>query len=224
MSEQNEELTQEIVNEIFEQGKSEWDKRLKESGLTQTMFISTNHEGFPVEFLAHYQMAKEGAESQGFTMPVLVEGVEVKLSDADDEDGVSVDIEETVDVESINHSDMVAQLAKPGQDIVDQLTAADAHTLHMAVGISGESGELLDAVKKAVMYRKQIDMENIIEELGDLEFYMEGLRQGLGITREETIEANIEKLGKRYKGHQYSDQQAQDRADKSIEQIQQLDT
>ena len=207
MSEQNEELTQEIVNEIFEQGKSEWDKRLKESGLTQSMFISTNHEGFPVEFLAHYQMAKEGAEAQGFTMPVLVEGVEVKLSDADNEDGINV--------ESINHSDMVAQLAKPGQDIVDQLTAGDAHTLHMAVGISGESGELLDAVKKAVMYRKQIDMENIIEELGDLEFYMEGLRQGLGITREETIEANIEKLGKRYKGHNYSDQQAQDRADKA---------
>jgi len=207
MSEQNEELTQEIVNEIFEQGKSEWDKRLKESGLTQSMFISTNHEGFPVEFLAHYQMAKDGAEAQGFTMPVLVEGVEVKLSDADNEDGINV--------ESINHSDMVAQLAKPGQDIVDQLTAGDAHTLHMAVGISGESGELLDAVKKAVMYRKQIDMENIIEELGDLEFYMEGLRQGLGITREETIEANIEKLGKRYKGHNYSDQQAQDRADKA---------
>lgn len=212
MSEQKE-LTQETVNEIFEQGKAEWDKRLKESGLTQPMFIATNHEGFPVEFLAHYQMAKEGAESQGFTMPVLVEGVEVKLSDA--EDGVSVDIEDGINVESINHSDMVVQLAKPGQDIVDQMTAGDAHTLHMAVGISGESGELLDAVKKAVMYRKQIDMENIIEELGDIEFYMEGLRQGLGITREETIEANIEKLGKRYKGHNYSDQQAQDRADKA---------
>lgn len=213
MSEQKE-LTQEAVNEIFEQGKKEWDARLEASGLSQQMFIATNHEGFPVEFLAHYQMAKEGAESQGFTMPVLVEGVEIKLSDADDE-GVSVDIEDGVEVETINHSDMVAQLAKPGQDIVDQLTAADAHTLHMAVGISGESGELLDAVKKAVMYRKQIDMENIIEELGDLEFYMEGLRQGLGITREETIEANIEKLGKRYKGHNYSDQQAQDRADKA---------
>lgn len=212
MSEQKE-LTQETVNEIFEQGKAEWDARLKASGLTQSMFISTNHEGFPVEFLAHYQMAKEGAESQGFTMPVLVEGVEIKLSDA--EDGVSVDIEDGTNVESINHSDMVAQLAKPGQDIVDQMTAGDAHTLHMAVGISGESGELLDAVKKAVMYRKQIDMENIIEELGDIEFYMEGLRQGLGITREETIEANIEKLGKRYKGHNYSDQQAQDRADKA---------
>jgi NTP pyrophosphatase (non-canonical NTP hydrolase) len=115
---------------------------------------------------------------------------------------------------NINHSDMVAQLAKPGEVIAAEMTGEDAHLLHMSVGISGEAGELLDAVKKAVMYRKDIDRENVIEELGDLEFYMEGLRQGLGITREETIEANISKLGKRYKGHQYSDQQAQDRADK----------
>ena len=51
----------------------------------------------------------------------------------------------------------------------------------MVVGVSGEAGELLDAVKKAVIYRKPLDLENVIEELGDLEFYMEGLRQGLEI-------------------------------------------
>lgn len=114
----------------------------------------------------------------------------------------------------INHSEMVAALAKPGADIVATLTAEDAHALHMAVGISGEAGELLDAIKKAAIYRKPIDRENVIEELGDLEFYMEGLRQGLGITREETIDANISKLGKRYEGFQYSDKSARDRADK----------
>ena len=114
----------------------------------------------------------------------------------------------------INHSDMVKQLAKPGQDIAQQLTPEDAHLLHMSVGVAGEAGELLDAIKKMAIYRKDIDRENVIEELGDLEFYMEGLRQGLGITREETIQANIDKLGKRYQGHQYSDVQAQNRADK----------
>ncbi len=116
--------------------------------------------------------------------------------------------------QNINHSDMVAQLAKPGETIAAEITGEDAHLLHMLVGISGEAGELLDAVKKSVIYRKPIDRDNVVEELGDLEFYMEGLRQGLGITREETLQANIEKLGDRYKGHQYSDQQAQDRADK----------
>lgn len=114
----------------------------------------------------------------------------------------------------IDHADMVKTLAKSGDVIVAELNGHNAHLLHMAVGISGEAGELLDAVKKAAIYNKPIDRENVIEELGDLEFYMEGLRQGLNIAREETIEGNINKLGKRYEGFKYSDSAAQARADK----------
>lgn len=113
-----------------------------------------------------------------------------------------------------DYADIVITLAKKGEVIVNELTGDDAHLLHMVVGISGEAGELLDAVKKSVIYRKPLDRENVIEELGDLEFYMEGLRQGLGITRQETIDANIAKLSKRYEGLQYSDKSAQLRADK----------
>lgn len=116
---------------------------------------------------------------------------------------------------SINFQDMVHVLAKPGADIIATLTPEKAHMLHMAVGVSGEAGELLDAVKKAVVYNKPLDRENVVEELGDLEFYMEGLRAGLGITREETIQGNIAKLGERYKGFTYTDKAAQDRADKA---------
>lgn len=116
---------------------------------------------------------------------------------------------------AIKHNEMVAALAKPGADIVATLSPENAHTLHMAVGVSGEAGELLDAIKKATIYNKPMDRENVIEELGDLEFYMEGLRQGLNITREETIEANIAKLGVRYSSGSYSDKQAQERADKA---------
>ena len=94
----------------------------------------------------------------------------------------------------INFEDMVKVLAKPGEAIIAQLTPDTAHNIHMAIGISGEAGELLDAVKKQAIYNKPIDRENVVEELGDLEFYMEGLRQRLGITREETLVANIAKL------------------------------
>lgn len=117
----------------------------------------------------------------------------------------------------IEFSEMVAKLAKPGQNIIDGLTPEKAHILHMAVGVSGESGELLDAVKKNAVYNKPLDLANVIEELGDLEFYMEGLRAQLGITREQTIEANINKLGKRYASMSYSDEAAQNRADKQGE-------
>ena len=114
----------------------------------------------------------------------------------------------------VTHSEMVAALCKSGEAIAAEMTAGDAHLMHMAIGVAGEAGELLDAVKKAVIYRKPLDRENVIEELGDLEFYMEGLRQGLGISRDECITANIAKLSKRYEGLQYSDGAAQVRADK----------
>ena len=112
-----------------------------------------------------------------------------------------------------NHADMVTALAKPGEAIVKSLTPEMAHNLHMAIGIAGESGELLDAIKKAAIYNKPIDRENVIEELGDLEFYMEGLRQGVGVTREDVLSQNIAKLNIRY-GAKYSDEAAKARADK----------
>lgn len=118
-------------------------------------------------------------------------------------------------MEQINHAEMVRGLAKSGEAIIKDLTPESTHLLHMAVGVSGEAGELLDAVKKVAIYAKPVDRENVVEELGDLEFYMEGLRQGLNITREETLEANIKKLSKRYGSLKYSNEAAQARADKA---------
>lgn len=111
-------------------------------------------------------------------------------------------------------SEMVAALVKNGQDILKELTPEQADLLHMGVGVSGESGELLDAIKKHAIYGKPLDRENIIEELGDLEFFMERIRQIIGVSREETIAANMAKLGKRYSKGTYSNEQAQARADK----------
>ena len=113
------------------------------------------------------------------------------------------------------HQMMVAALMKPGTDILDQLTPQSCNLIHAAMGVSGEAGELLDAIKKAAIYRKPINRENVVEELGDLEFYMEALRSELRITREETLKANITKLAVRYAEFKYSDQAAIDRADKS---------
>ena len=117
--------------------------------------------------------------------------------------------------EDVQFSHMVKALAKSGEAIKAEMTAQNANLLHMVIGISGEAGELLDAVKKAVIYQKPLDIVNVIEELGDLEFYMEGLRQELRITREETLQATIDKLAVRYKGLKYSDTSAQERADKA---------
>lgn len=122
-------------------------------------------------------------------------------------------------VERSLHSEMVEALCKSGELIRSELTAQDAHNLHMIIGVSGEAGELVDCVKKAIIYRKPIDMENLIEELGDLEFYMEGLRQSFGITRSQTLSHNIAKLSKRYEGLKFTNEAAQLRADKQHEPI-----
>lgn len=115
----------------------------------------------------------------------------------------------------IDHPSLVRALCKKGIAVKEELTHLTAHLLHMAVGISGESGELLDAVKKAAIYNKPLDLVNVIEELGDLEFYLEGFRQGLGLSRDDILAQNISKLSTRYNSGEYSNQQAIDRADKS---------
>lgn len=112
------------------------------------------------------------------------------------------------------YDEMTAALSKNGSEIIKELNPTKADLLHMAVGVSGEAGELLDAVKKATIYNKPLDHENMIEELGDLEFYMSRIRQIIGVTRDEVLEHNYKKLSKRYSAGKYSNEQAQDRADK----------
>lgn len=87
--------------------------------------------------------------------------------------------------------------------------------LHAAVGLAGETGELIDAVKKAWAYGKPLDRENVIEELGDVAFYLVAACNTVGITLREVIAANVDKLLKRYPNGIYSDQAAIARADKS---------
>jgi NTP pyrophosphatase (non-canonical NTP hydrolase) len=114
----------------------------------------------------------------------------------------------------MKHAELVKALAKPGEVIASEMTAHNAHLLHMILGASGEVGELLDAIKKSVIYQKELNFENVVEELGDIEFYLEGLRQGLGIARETCLEHNIAKLSVRYASMSYTDTAAKDRTDK----------
>ena len=113
---------------------------------------------------------------------------------------------------------MVSRLFKPGEDVMKTLTPDKIELAHAVFGISGEGGEVLDQIKKHIFYNKPLDMDNVVEELGDTEFYLEALRSKLDITREQTLEANMQKLVKadnaRYKNG-YSDDAAIARADKN---------
>ncbi len=107
----------------------------------------------------------------------------------------------------VRYDQMVLQLFKAGT-VQDMLN-------HAAMGVAGEAGELIDAVKKHTVYSKPLDRENIIEELGDLRFYIQAMQNVLGITESEVLQANANKLAKRYRGLKYTDQAAINRADKA---------
>jgi NTP pyrophosphatase (non-canonical NTP hydrolase) len=72
--------------------------------------------------------------------------------------------------------------------------------LHALIGINTENGELQDQFKKHIFYGKELDKINLIEELGDLFWYIAILCDELEVPFEEIWKKNIEKLALRYKG------------------------
>ena len=122
---------------------------------------------------------------------------------------------QTIETEQqAKYSAFVECLAKPGHQITSELYPEDAHRIHMAMGVAGEAGELLDTIKKSSIYRKPYDVDNIIEECGDILFYVTGMLNSFGATLEDAMRANIDKLSVRYSKGKYTDEQANKRADK----------
>lgn len=112
------------------------------------------------------------------------------------------------------HGELVARLAKDPKDILGGLTWHRTHLLHMILGVAGETGELVDSLKKSIIYGQEIDVPHIIEEIGDLEYYLRGIMDTFRITREEVLRHNIDKLNARYPEGEYTDKHAEERLDK----------
>jgi len=79
--------------------------------------------------------------------------------------------------------------------------------LHCAIGASTEAGELLDAFKKHIYYKKELDVVNIGEEIADIQWYLFNLCRLLNLDMEQLLEANIAKLKARY-GEKFSEEKA----------------
>ncbi len=74
----------------------------------------------------------------------------------------------------------------------------DRRTMHAAFGLVTESGELLDMLKKYLFYGKIFDRTNLIEELGDLTWYLGIMCDANGIDLQDVFDRNIAKLKARY--------------------------
>ena len=73
-----------------------------------------------------------------------------------------------------------------------------------ALGLTAESGEFADIVKKHA-YGKKLDREHAAEELGDALWYLAESATSLGLSLQEIAENNIAKLRARHGEKFYPD-------------------
>ena len=67
-----------------------------------------------------------------------------------------------------------------------------------ALGLTGESGEVADIIKKHVFHGHNLDKDEIIKELGDVCWYVALLSYAIDIPLEDILQKNIDKLKRRY--------------------------
>ncbi|MBQ8622907.1 MAG: nucleoside triphosphate pyrophosphohydrolase family protein [Oscillospiraceae bacterium] len=66
------------------------------------------------------------------------------------------------------------------------------------MSLCGESGEAIDIVKKYLAQGHELDKAHLIEELGDIAWYLAETAYALDVDLEDVFAGNIEKLKKRY--------------------------
>lgn len=88
--------------------------------------------------------------------------------------------------------------------------------MHGVIGLMSEVGEIADAIKKEKAYgRKPSPVDGgLLEEAGDVLFYLSMLLTAKGHSLQEAIDHNVQKLTRRYdKGH-FTAEDALERKDK----------
>ena len=69
---------------------------------------------------------------------------------------------------------------------------------NMCMGLAGEIGEVIDIMKKHIYQGKELDITDVIEEVGDVLWYIANFCNVNNITMDECMESNIKKLRKRF--------------------------
>lgn len=83
----------------------------------------------------------------------------------------------------------------------DVVSDAEKMLSHNALGLAGETGEVIDHIKKIVWHKKPLDEERrqaMLLELGDVLFYYTAILERLDFTLEDVMTANVKKLDERH--------------------------
>lgn len=70
--------------------------------------------------------------------------------------------------------------------------------LNGCLGLSGEAGETLDMIKKWIFHEKELDIDHLEKELGDVMWYVAMICNSFGFNLDEILQKNIDKLRSRY--------------------------
>ena len=94
-----------------------------------------------------------------------------------------------------------AQALSDSLDVIDNFGVSPERVLTAAIGISAEGGEFAEIVKKCIFQGKPMDDDaqyHMKRELGDIVWYVVQACIALGISFEDVIDTNIQKLEARY--------------------------
>ena len=75
---------------------------------------------------------------------------------------------------------------------------SDEMIVNALLGLSGEVGEVNDYFKKHMFQGHVLFVDEVIEELGDVMWYIALMCEALCINMDDVMEKNIKKLKKRY--------------------------
>ena len=127
-------------------------------------------------------------------------------------------------VDTKKYLDFVAGVTSmPSQDSailqarIDELVANGAdvpHLLTAALGLTAESGEFTEVVKKILLQGKPYNEDNVFHmkrELGDICWYLAQACMALDTTFDEIIEMNVDKLKARYHGGEFNVHKSENR-------------
>ena len=127
-------------------------------------------------------------------------------------------------VDTKKYLDFVAGVTSmPSQDSailqarIDELVANGAdvpHLLTAALGLTAESGEFTEVVKKILLQGKPYNEDNVFHmkrELGDICWYLAQACMALDTTFDEIIEMNVDKLKARYPGGEFNVHKSENR-------------
>ena len=105
--------------------------------------------------------------------------------------------------ESLKHSKFMDRMSGLAYRKIDEPEVNWPQLLTAAIGLSAETGEFAEIIKKCIFQGKEMTEHthyHAVRELGDVMWYWMQAVHALNITANEVIEENIRKLEARYPG------------------------